>query len=262
MENIVNQVARLWKRRVHRIVTSWTTGVQVSIDVTDVDFANFLTEVGESFGFENPRVYALQNSEINLNDRIKLGETQYGECIARTGNFTKMTKLYVCDNDSPTTSPSGKTIPDEAASQHSNNSNRSGQTEFRDSILRRDKNKCVFCDTTTPPIEAAHVLPVEQKNVLLDEEKCILYGIHSIMDSSNGIALCRACHKCFDASLVCIDPSTGALLVTDVLLANEPEKWSDLKNKIVPTCPHWWPNKELLKFREQAMLFATSKRNG
>ena len=62
MENIVNQVARLWKRRVHRIVTSWTTGVQVSIDVTDLDYTNFLTEVGESFDFENPRVYALQNS--------------------------------------------------------------------------------------------------------------------------------------------------------------------------------------------------------
>jgi hypothetical protein len=173
-----------------------------------------------------------------------------------------MAKLYICDNDSPTTPPRGKTIPDEAASQHSNNSNRSGQTEFRDSILRRDKNKCVFCDTTTPPIEAAHLLPVEQKYVLLDEEKCILYGIHSIMDSSNGIALCWACHKCFDAKLVCIDPSTGALLVTDALLANEPEKWCDLQNKIVPTCPHWWPNKELLKFREQAMLAATSKRNG
>jgi hypothetical protein len=61
---------------VHRIVTSWTSGVQVSIDVTDLNFANFLTELGESFGFENPRVYALQNSELNLNDRIKLDETQ------------------------------------------------------------------------------------------------------------------------------------------------------------------------------------------
>jgi hypothetical protein len=196
-----------------------------------------------------------------LSDRIKLDETQYDECIARTGYFTRVTKLYVCDNDSPTTSPSGKTIPDEAASQHSYYSNRSGQSEFRDSIVRRDNNKCVFCGTTTPPIAAAHVLPVKQKNVLLDEEKCILYGIHSIMDSSNGIALCWDCHTCFDANLVCIDPSTDALIVTDALLANAPEKWTDLKNKNVPPCPHWWPNKELLKFREQAMLAATSKRN-
>ena len=45
----------------------------------------------------------------------------------------------------------------------------------------------------------------------------------------------------------------------NALLAKEPEKWSDLKNKIDPTCPHW--NKELLKFRQEAMLAATSERN-
>ena len=161
---------------------------------------------------------------------------------------------------SPTTSPGVKTIPDDcAASQLSCNSSRSGQTEFHDSILRRDNNECVFCGTTTPPIEAAHVLPVEQKTVLLDEEKCILYGIYSINDSSNGIALCWACHKCFDANLVCIEPSTGALLVTDALLANEPDKWYSLKDRVVSTS-HGWPNEALLKFRQEAMLAATCKR--
>ena len=193
VDTLVDQMARLKLRRVERVITSWITGVEATIDLTDLDFVAFQTAVGECFGFHNPLVYALPSPGHLLAERVKLNEMLYRDFYSRTGLFTKITKLYVCDKDSPTTSPGGKTIPDDAASSQSKiSSNRSGQTEFRDSILRRDKNKCVFCGTTTPPIEAAHVLPVEQKNILLDEDKCILYGIHSIMDSSNGIALCWA----------------------------------------------------------------------
>ena len=96
VEDLAHQVACLRMPKLYRIVTSWITGVQVSIDVTDLDFTNFLFRVGEYFDFENPRVYALQK-ELKLSDRVKLDETLYGECIARTGRFKEKTKLYVCD---------------------------------------------------------------------------------------------------------------------------------------------------------------------
>ena len=75
--------------------------MQVSIDVTDLDFTNFYSvsssfTLSLNFDFENPRVYALQK-ELKLSDRVKLDETLYGECIARTGRFKEKTKLYVCD---------------------------------------------------------------------------------------------------------------------------------------------------------------------
>jgi len=166
-----------------------------------------------------------------------------------------MTKLYVCDNDFPTIPPDGETISDGKTISDEE------AAVFREAILRRDNSECVYCSSTTPTIEAAHVLTFEQKTILHDMKKRTLYGIYSIYDSSNGIALCWACHKCFDANLVCIEPSTGALIVTDALLANEPEKWCSLKGRIVSSTSHGWPNEALLKFREQAMLAATSKRN-
>jgi hypothetical protein len=74
VEDIVKEVALLWNRRVQRVVTSWATGRQVTIDVTDKTFATFLTDVGESFAFENPRVYLLQNSKFKMEDRIELDD--------------------------------------------------------------------------------------------------------------------------------------------------------------------------------------------
>lgn len=66
--------------------------------------------------------------------------------------------------------------------------------------------------------------------------------------------------RCAGPATSAIEPSTGALLVTDALLANEPDKWYPLKGRIVSSTSHGWPNEALLKFRQEAMLAATCKR--
>jgi hypothetical protein len=81
------------------------------------------------------------------------------------------------------------------------------------------------------------------------------------MDTTNGILLCWGCHKCFDANLVCIDPMTGILDITDALLANERTKWTKLVGHTVPVSTVTWPTNELLKFREDAMHVATNARH-
>ena len=119
LDTLVDQMARLKLRRVERVITSWITGVEATIDLTDLDFVAFQTAVGECFGFHNPLVYALPSPGHLLVERVKLNEMLYRDFYSRTGLFTKITKLYVCDKDSPTSSPGGKTIPDDAASSQS-----------------------------------------------------------------------------------------------------------------------------------------------
>jgi len=246
-----------------RLVTSWISGQAVAFNVNST-FENFMDEVGACFALAAPRVYALQGPGFRWQDRMLLDGDQFKSYKSVSGNFqqSKVSKLYVHDDSSPTTSPGGKNADyDEAASQSSKDSNRSGQTEFNEAILRRDGSKCVFCGSSSPPLEAGHVLPVAQKHLLLDEEVRATFGICSIMDSQNGIALCWACHKCFDAHLVCIDSVSGKLLITNALLANESDKWKELVGKVVPRSSVAWPAQELLKFREDAQSEATAERH-
>ena len=86
------------------------------------------------------------------------------------------------------------------------------------------------------------------------------YEIATINDIKNGILLCWNCHKCFDASLVCIDADSGTLVVADALLSNE-ERWAALKGSAVrASSSPFWPSKQLLKFREDALRSATEQR--
>jgi hypothetical protein len=120
---------------------------------------------------------------------------------------------------------------------------------------------CVFCGASsdTAKLEAAHVLPVEEKDLLSEPKNRALYGIESVNDGANGITLCWGRHKCFDANLVCIDPGTNKLLVTDALMANE-DKWERLADLEVSPGSPTWPNAALLQFRVHAMQEATDKR--
>lgn len=105
------------------------------------------------------------------------------------------------------------------------------------------------------------MIPVEQKHHLFEHGNCMKYGIGSINDTSNGISLCWDCHRCFDANLVCIEPITGKLIITDDLFANMPAKWGSLADYAVPVINFPWPSKALLKFREDAMHNATVSRH-
>ena len=172
-----------------------------------------------------------------------------------------MSKLYVCDAGTPNGSPNGdgKKAEVDDASQSSSSSNRSGQREFKDAIRKRD-NECVFCASRAEPLEAAHIIPVEQKDILNDHGNCTRYGVCSIMDTANGVLLCWACHKCFDANLVCINSVTGVLTISEALLSNEPEKWNPLVGRVVPASSSTWPSTAMLQYRETALLKASEDR--
>jgi predicted restriction endonuclease len=160
------------------------------------------------------------------------------EFIDREGIFKRprVSKVYVfCDGASPDSSPAENENKAKALDEKSDSSSiRSGQGEFSESITRRDNRSCVFCGTNSEGLlEAAHYLPVKQKSLLMDSAQCVRY-IYSIIYTANGILLCRYCHKCFDANLVCIDAETGKLQIAEALLTNEPEKWKDLLDRVVP----------------------------
>lgn len=240
-----------------RLVTDWISGVQTWLNMS-VTFDVFLSHVEEKFSIKTPRAYVLQSTTNSWRYRIRLTAENFNDFQRKRGMFSDICKLYVCGNESPTHTPVQS--PDRRIDDHdgSQGTNRSGQTEFNASIIRRDEGKCVFCGSTDV-LEAAHILPVESKHVLQQSENRALYCIDSINDSCNGITLCWGCHKCFDANLVCIDPITHTLLVTDALLANEREKFSGLVGAKVSPRFSQWP-KQVLQFRMDAMETATQGR--
>lgn len=111
------------------------------------------------------------------------------------------------------------------------------------------------------PLQAAHIIPVGQREILNVRDRCMENQIGHIMDTANGILLCWDCHQCFDANLVCIDPITERLLITGALLGNMPKKWKELVDKAVPDGTYSWPSKALLQFRKNAMEAATQTRH-
>ena len=248
--------------RKKQIVTAWKSGLQATVEFEPL-FKEFVDAVSDEFLLEKVRIYILQSPKYSWHERILLTDSNFSSYIERTGVFArpKLCKLYVCDDASPNGSPAngkkGVDVDEREGSHASNSSNRSGQREFRDALLRRDKGVCVFCGAVDN-LEGAHYLPVEQKELLEDPAQCTRFGIGSIMDSANGILLCWACHKCFDADLVCISSESGKLVIADALLANEREKWECLIDHI-PKVRYTWPSKELLKFREKALRDATEE---
>jgi hypothetical protein len=246
-----------------RIVTQWVSGVQSNIQF-ERNFDALVDAVAAAFDMEGVRIYVLQSPRYEWKDKCLLTAENFDDFIERTGIFQKpkISKLYVHANTSPDSSPVGdgkKGGEKVDSSEGSQTSSRSGQGEFSEALLRRDI-LCVFCRRDAA-LEAAHIIPVDEKGVLNEPANCALYGISSINDTANGILLCRACHKCVDSNLVCINSTTGKLRISDALLSNEPEKWASLVNITVPISTVTWPSKQLLKFREDAMDAATTLRH-
>ena len=170
-----------------RLVTAWVSGAQRSFNVS-VDFGTFLRNIERYFGLIEPRAYILTGPDFSWRNRIRLTVENFSHLQEDTGIFATTYKLYASSGvGSPTHSPGhSPDVPDKAGD---NGSNRSGQSEFNASVIGRDRGNCVFCGSSDV-FNAAHILPVECKNLLLDPSNCALYGIDSINDSCNGIALC------------------------------------------------------------------------
>lgn len=189
--------------------------------------------------------------------------------LNREGIFgrPKVFKTYALFEDSsPLSSPyvaekavEPENVNEEIKSVISNSTTRSGKEEFSLSVKKRDSYQCVFC-MSKDHLEGAHYLQVERRDLLESPGGMELFKIGSIMDSTNGITLCWQCHRCFDLNLVCIDPTSGQLLISDALMHNEAEKWTKLVDHIVPACSYSWPTLELMQYRVEEFEAAKKKR--
>jgi hypothetical protein len=228
---------------------------------------------GKQFEKESFRIYILISPEFKWQSRITLNDENFTQYINREGSFArpKKLKLYITHSElSPDGSPAWKytegnpkSVDEKSEASSSHGTGRSGQADFSAAVRWRDRNTCVFCGTTDGKLEAAHILPVRQKELLNMPDKREYFSIGTINEISNGILLCWNCHTCFDANLVCIDADNGTLVVADALLANE-ERWVALKGREVSaSSSRFWPSKQLLKFREDALrsLSATGQRH-
>jgi hypothetical protein len=87
------------------------------------------------------------------------------------------------------------------------------QSEFRTAIQRRDGKACVLCRSNSL-LEAAHVIPRTAELPLLHKA-----GFLTANQPNNGILLCIPCHRLYDASMWCFDPTSG-VVVADALLSD------------------------------------------
>jgi hypothetical protein len=259
LEQLVKKIVQFSLNK-QLLVTSWISGDRNWFSVCDNNLDSLLFHLAQSFAMRFPRLYVVQGE---WKKRIRIDASNFADYMENKGVFHHATnKLYVHDESTPTESPEAKKLHSfvDEGSQSAGSSSRSGQSEFRTALLNRDGMQCVFCGCQNPPLEAAHVLPVEQRHLLQDRNNCAKFGVNSIMDTANGILLCWGCHKCFDANLVCINSDSGQLSIADALLSNEKEKWSPLVGRVVPVSLGTWPTKALLKYREELMKEASERR--
>lgn len=244
-----------------RYVTAWTSGEEQFIQFSR-SYGSFVKAVGRVFEMDKTllRIFVLRTrNKFSQRDKIRLSEGNFEDFISERGTFENTSKLYACDDTS--SDGSLENTGDSEESQSSITSNESELDEFSNAVRRRDQNKCVYCSAENQPIVAARMIPVEQKHHLFEPGNCLKYEIGSINDTSNGISLCWDCHRCFEANLVCLDPTTGKLLITEDLLDCMPGKWGSLVDNAAPIINFPWPSKALLKFREDFMHAATVTRH-
>lgn len=144
-------------------------------------------------------------------------------------------------------------------------SGRSGQGEMSAMVLKRDDNKCVFCETTDHLTDAHLVAYSEQSGINIESvfEICEIGGVQ---DPANGITLCKPCHDLFDQHFVAVNPNTSCLEVANALIHSSDErtraKWGPLNGKLITarTTKGHWPTKEAFRMKYDVYLHGKSKR--
>jgi hypothetical protein len=147
-----------------------------------------------------------------------------------------------------------KKAADDVSSLGSEATDRSGQDDFKRRTRFRDNSVCVFCGFDGQPLYAAHIL--EYALFKDNQNKFKEYDMTGINDTCNGITLCWNCHQAFDNHLVCVDPTSNALIVAEALQHCEPAKWQKLHcAKVVGggSSSMYWPNNELFSYRQGVM---------
>jgi len=204
-------------------------------------------------------IFALYPPTFSLASKKRFDSSNYlSICKNYRDGVSPIPKIYaIAQEESPTGSPQQAVKPsNDVHSVSSATSNRTGQEDFNDRVLSRDNFICLFCSFSGTPLYGAHIfghkefnkIPIPSKRECLDS-----YSISGINDTSNGFTLCWNCHQAFDNYLVCVDPVTSILLVTEALQEHEPTKWKLLHKKYVTPAKFNWPSKELVTYRFNKM---------
>jgi hypothetical protein len=128
---------------------------------------------------------------------------------------------------------------------------RSGQAEFNEGVLRKDKNCCLFCNETVKDIDSPSLGATFEK-----------FHIGTL---ANGITLCKMCHDQFDNHFVGVNPNTMRVEVSRALLNSKfPEvriKWNKIDNKKIrkKSTMVLWPS--VAAFREKYKVFVEKRTN-
>lgn len=104
--------------------------------------------------------------------------------------------------------------PDETYDDTSSMQNhRNGQIEFRDSLIGR-YNSCMITGDESDICEACHIIP---------------YNEYKNYDIDNGLLLTASLHKLFDKYALTIDAETHEVMIRDVVLHKNYERYNGKK---------------------------------
>jgi len=208
-------------------------------------------------------IYYLGESKL-LEDREKIdNDDKLKACLDTILNWDVefLPEILFHFGSSPTSAPDKVFGKPSARSSHSS---RSGQAEYNAGILRRDLNKCVFCETTEN-LSAAHLLAY--KNIRFSTtlesvfEKCSIGSVQDI--ANNGITACKDCHVHFDHHWVGVNPENMRVEVSRAFLdSKDPkvkEKWGPINGKYLKLKSNMghWPSVDV--FREKYLVFCEGR---
>ena len=243
----------------------WISGRIHSVTfVPSITFEFFLSMVKEEINveFASPMsVFALYPPSYSLASKKRLDESNYMSIFIDFRNGLSIPKFYViAQKDSPSGSPhQAVNASNDISSVTTSTSHRIGQEDFTERVLNRDMHACVFCSLNDKdtPLYGAHIFGHREYNSISSNVDRIEYlrklSLNGINETSNGITLCWNCHQAFDNYLVCIDPESSILLVTEALQEHEPIKWKPLNGKSISPGSFYWPSKELMAYRFDKM---------
>ena len=159
------------------------------------------------------------------------------------------------------------TIPKASGIERGSVRSSAQQSHFKSLVMRRD-NCCVVCgERSLDLLDAAHIVPRDCEDSL-----AVKFGLPTSWVVENGIALCRPCHKRYDANLFYICSNT--IIVADGLCQDPTlgATWAPRQGKMVILPPaaevsgdrlsfHYWPSEQTFSFAKEGFEEAQTKRH-
>jgi hypothetical protein len=237
--------------------------VSFDYSMANLTWQQFVGFIVTEFG-DNTRVYGLRSfadyknrTRINTIELLKVAlvhQSPYRIVVSKEDVTPE--KAPIADDISSISGGSAK----------SDGSRGSVHTVFSNIVRRIDKEKCVFCGSSTPMnrdvcLFAAHIVAVKTPDA---DQVCIDLMMSGVYDPRNGITLCKDCHTAMDAFHCCMDENFK-VRVSDAVLAVKSlsNKWKSINGKqIVMVRPsHISPTAEVLQYGVRLFYEKKEERN-